>query len=71
MKFINASDQISLAQDKSPTPANLSRKVLTSKRGSAEEITSTLAVIELKAKDNAKNAKDASDQAMSVKDQAV
>ena len=70
-EIINASDQI-LASARQVADSSQSLSQGTNEQASSvEEITATLSVIELKAKDNAKNANDASHQAMSVKDQAV
>ncbi|MBP9162395.1 MAG: methyl-accepting chemotaxis protein, partial [Leptospiraceae bacterium] len=70
-EIINASDQILISSRQVADSSQSLSQGSNEQASSVEEITATLAVIELKAKDNAKNAKDASDQAMNVKDQAV
>ena len=70
-EIMNASDQI-LASARQVADSSQSLSQGTNEQASSvEEITATLSVIEVKAKDNAKNANDASHQAISVKEQAV
>ena len=70
-EIINASDQIFVSSRQVADSSQSLSQGSNEQASSVEEITSTLAVIELKAKDNANNAKNASERAMNVKDQAV
>ncbi|MBK8397069.1 MAG: CHASE3 domain-containing protein [Leptospiraceae bacterium] len=70
-EIIDASEQIHISSRQVADSSQSLSQGSNEQASSVEEITSTLAVIELKAKDNAKNAKNASNQALSLKDQAV
>ncbi len=70
-EIINASDQILISSRQVADSSQSLSQGSNEQASSVEEITATLAVIELKAKDNANNAKNASERALSVKEQAV
>jgi methyl-accepting chemotaxis protein len=70
-EIIDASEQIFISSRQVADSSQSLSQGSNEQASSVEEITATLAVIELKAKDNANNAKNASDRASNVKDQAV
>ena len=70
-EIIDASEQIFISSRQVADSSQSLSQGSNEQASSVEEITATLAVIELKAKDNANNAKNASDRALNVKDQAV
>ncbi|HRG48085.1 MAG TPA: methyl-accepting chemotaxis protein [Leptospiraceae bacterium] len=70
-EIIDASEQIFVSSRQVADSSQSLSQGSNEQASSVEEITATLALIELKAKDNANNAKNASDRALNVKDQAV
>ncbi len=70
-EIIDASEQILISSRQVADSSQSLSQGSNEQASSVEEITATLAIIELKAKDNANNAKSASGRALNVKDQAV